>query len=87
MYSPIKLGWWQKGFKQIQGVDYEETVSPVAMIKSIRILLAIAAYYDFEIWQMDIKTTFHYGNLLEDVYMIQPEGFVDPIHAGKICKL
>src|SRR3954468_14954742 len=44
-----------KGFRQIQGVDYEETFSPVAMIKSIRILLAIAAYHDYEIWQMDVK--------------------------------
>ena len=45
-----------KGFRQMQGVDYEETFSPVAMIKSIRILLAIAAYHDYEIWQMDVKT-------------------------------
>ena len=45
-----------KGYHQIQGIDYEETFSPVAMLKSIRILLAIAAYYDYEIWQMDVKT-------------------------------
>ena len=48
------------------------------MLKSIRILLAITAYYDYEIWKMDVKTTFLNGNLLEDVYMTQPEGFVDP---------
>ena len=57
------------------------------MLKSIRIILAIAAYFDYEIWQMDVKTTFLNGNLEEDVYMIQPEGFVDPNNAGKICKL
>ena len=45
-----------KGFTQRHGVDYDETFSPVAMAKSIRILLAIAAYYDYEIWQMDVKT-------------------------------
>ncbi|OMO97034.1 hypothetical protein CCACVL1_04694 [Corchorus capsularis] len=45
-----------KGFRQIHGVDYDETFSPVAMLKSIRILLAIAAFYDYEIWQMDVKT-------------------------------
>ena len=39
-----------KGFTQVEGVDYEETFSPVAMVKSIRILLAIAAYYDYEVW-------------------------------------
>jgi len=76
-----------KGFRQIQGVDYDKTFSPIAMLKSIRILLAIAAYYDYEIWQMDIKTTFLNGNLSEDVYMTQPEGFVDSNNAGKICKL
>ena len=57
------------------------------MLKSIRIILAIAAYFDYEIWQMDVKTAFLNGNLNEDVYMIQPEGFVDPTNAGKICKL
>ena len=76
-----------KGFRQIQGIDYEETFSPVAMLKSVRILLAIAAYYDYEIWQMDVKTAFLNGMLSEDVYMIQPEGFVNPQYAGKVCKL
>ena len=45
------------------------------MLKSVRILLAIAAYFDYEIWQMDIKTAFLNGMLGEDVYMVQPEGF------------
>ena len=76
-----------KGFRQIQDVDYEETFSPVAMLKSVRILLAIAAYYDYEIWQMDVKMAFLNGNLSKDVYMIQLEGFVDPTNARKICKL
>ena len=76
-----------KGFKQIQGVDYDETFSPVAILMSIRILLAIAAFYDYEIWQMDVKMAFLNENLSEDVYMIQPEGFVDPTNARKICKL
>ena len=44
-----------KGFRQIQGVDYDETFSPVAMLKSVRIMLAIAAYFDYEIWQMMSK--------------------------------
>ncbi|PKI52912.1 hypothetical protein CRG98_026743, partial [Punica granatum] len=72
-----------KGFRQVHGVDYDETFSPMAMLKSIRILLAIAAYYDYEIWQMDVKTAFLNGKLLENVYMTQPEGFVDPHSAGK----
>ena len=65
-----------KGYTQKEGVDYEETFSPVAMLKSIRTLLSIAAYYDYEIWQMDVKTAFLNGNLDESIYMVQPEGFV-----------
>jgi Reverse transcriptase (RNA-dependent DNA polymerase) len=58
-----------KGFKQIQGVDYDETFSPMAMFKSIRILLAIVAFYDYEIWKIDVKISFLNGDLEEDVYM------------------
>ena len=47
-----------KGYRQKQGLDYDKTFSPIAMLKSIRILLAIAAYYDYEIWKMDVKMTF-----------------------------
>ena len=68
-------------------MDYDETFSPVAMLRSVRILLAIAAYFNYEIWQMDVKTAFLNGNLKEDVYMIQPEGFVVHKDAGKVCKL
>src|SRR4051812_18162490 len=57
------------------------------MIKSIRILLSIAAYYDSEIWQMDVKTAFLNSNIEEELYMMQPEGFIDPRNAGKVCKL
>ena len=44
-----------KGFQQVQGSDYDETFSPIAMLKFVRIMLAIAAFYDYEIWQMDVK--------------------------------
>ncbi|KAK8619730.1 hypothetical protein V6N13_136010 [Hibiscus sabdariffa] len=73
-----------KGFRQIHGVGYDETFSPVAMFKSIRILLAVAAFHDYEIWQMDVKTAFLNGKLEEDVYMTQPEGFVTPENARKV---
>ncbi|GJZ62389.1 retrovirus-related pol polyprotein from transposon TNT 1-94 [Tanacetum coccineum] len=62
-----------KGYTQTPGIDYEETFSPVADIRAIRILIAIAAYYDYEIWQMDVKTAFLNGYLNEEVYMEQPE--------------
>jgi hypothetical protein len=53
------------------------------MLKSIWIILAIATCFDYEIWHMDVKIAFLNENLEEDVYMIQPEGFVDPNNAGK----
>ncbi|GJS62510.1 retrotransposon protein, putative, ty1-copia subclass [Tanacetum coccineum] len=62
-------------------------VSPVAGIRAIRILIAIAAFYDYEIWQMDVKTAFLNGYFDEDIYMVQPEGVVDPKHPRKVCKL
>jgi Reverse transcriptase (RNA-dependent DNA polymerase) len=57
------------------------------MFKSIRILLAIIVFHDYEIWQMDVKTAFLNENFEEDMYMIQPTGFEDPKNAGKVCKL
>jgi hypothetical protein len=76
-----------KGFKQIHGVDYNETFSSIAMLKSVQILLIIDEYFDYEIWQVDVKITFLNRILTENVYMTQPEGFVDPKNVGKICKL
>nr|GEZ62721.1 hypothetical protein [Tanacetum cinerariifolium] len=73
----------EKGYTQLYGVDYEETFSPIANIRAIRILISIAAYYDYEIWQMDVKTAFLNGYLDEDIYMVQPEGFVDLNHLRK----
>ncbi|KAA0059715.1 gag/pol protein [Cucumis melo var. makuwa] len=76
-----------KGYTQREGVDYEETFSPVAMLKSIRILLSIATFYDYEIWQMDVKIAFFNENLEESIYMAQPEGFIKKGQEQKVCKL
>ena len=56
------------------------------MLKSIRILLAIAVHYDYEIWKMDVKTAFLNGNLTKEVYMTQPKGFTSG-SGNKVCKL
>ena len=69
-----------KRYTQKEGIDYEETFSPVAMLKSIRIHLSIATHYDYEIWQMD-------GNLKEEIYMMQPEGFIAKNQEHLVCKL
>ncbi|GKE38737.1 retrotransposon protein, putative, ty1-copia subclass [Tanacetum coccineum] len=76
-----------KGYTQTLGINYKETFSPVANIRAIRILIAIAAYYDYKIWQMDVKTAFLNGYLNEEVYMEQPKGFVNLKYPKRVCKL
>ena len=77
----------QKALLKSKGSTMMRPFSSVAKFQSIRILLAIAAFHDYEIWQMDVKTAFLNGFLDEDVYMVQPDGFADPKHAEKVCKL
>ena len=74
-----------KSFRQVQGVDYDKIFSLIAMLKSVRIMLAIATFY--EIWQMDVKIAFLNGFIKEELYMMQQEGFVNPKGANKVCKL
>ena len=72
--------WWKgwnfkerlvaKGFTQKEGVDYEDTFSLVAMLKSIYILLSIASHYDYQTWQMDVKTTFLNDHVEETIHMV-----------------
>ncbi|GJU95351.1 zinc finger, CCHC-type containing protein [Tanacetum coccineum] len=76
-----------KGYTQTLRIDYEETFSPVAEIRAIRILIAIAAFYDYEIWQIDVKTAFLNGYLSKEVYMEQLEGFVNPKYPNRDDKL
>lgn len=64
-----------KGYRQREGLDYFDTYSPVTRITSIRIILVIAALRNHEVHQMDIKTAFLNGDLDEEIYMEQPEGF------------
>ncbi|GKA17452.1 zinc finger, CCHC-type containing protein [Tanacetum coccineum] len=76
-----------QGFRQKEGIDYFDTYAPVARITTIRLLLALAAIHNLVIHQMDVKTTFLNGDLDEEVYMKQPEGFVMPGNEHKVCKL
>jgi Reverse transcriptase (RNA-dependent DNA polymerase) len=76
-----------KGFTQILGLDYDETFSPVTRLDSIRILLALATLEDWEIHQIDVKMAFLNGDLDEEIYMQQPEGFITAGQSGKVCRL
>ncbi|GKC86078.1 retrotransposon protein, putative, ty1-copia subclass [Tanacetum coccineum] len=75
------------GFTQTTWIDYEETFSPVVDIRAITILIAIAEFYDYEIWQIDVKTAFLNGYLNEEVYMEQPGGFISKKFPNRVCKL
>ena len=75
------------GFKQNVDLDFFDTFSLVTRITSIRLLIAIVAIFDLKIRQMDVKIAFLNGNLEEEIYMNQPEDFVEPRQESKICKL
>ena len=64
-----------KGYAQKEGIDYNEVFSPVVKHSSIRILLALVAQFNMELVQMDVKTTFLHGDLEEEIYITQPNGF------------
>jgi Reverse transcriptase (RNA-dependent DNA polymerase) len=75
-----------KGYSQVHGVDYEETFAPVVKFTSVRILLAIVALLDLELHQMDVVTAFLNGDLNEEIFMEQPEGF-GAEDSSQVCKL
>ena len=74
-----------KGFRQKEGLDYFDTYSPVTRITFIRMLIAIVSLYNLEIHQMDVKIAFLNGELNEEIYMKQPEGFSVPGKEKKVC--
>ena len=76
-----------KGYTQKEGEDFFDTYSPVARLTTIRVLLALAASHGLFVHQMDVKTAFLNGELDEEIYMDQPDGFVVEGQEGKVCKL
>ncbi|GJU60465.1 retrovirus-related pol polyprotein from transposon TNT 1-94 [Tanacetum coccineum] len=76
-----------QGFRQEEGIDFEESFTPVARIEAIRIFIANAAHKNMSIYQMDAKTAFLNGELKEEVYVSQPEGFVDQDNPSHVYKL
>ncbi|KAI3666972.1 hypothetical protein L6452_42013 [Arctium lappa] len=73
-------------YRQEEGIDYDETFAPVARLEAIRIFLAHAAYKNFRVFQMDVKSAFLNGELAEEVYVKQPPGFEDPFHPDYVYR-
>ncbi|GJS22713.1 retrovirus-related pol polyprotein from transposon TNT 1-94 [Tanacetum coccineum] len=76
-----------RGYHQEEGIDFEESSTPVARMEAVRIFLASPAHKSFTVFQMDVKTAFLHGTLKEDVYVCQPKGFIDVDHPSHVYKL
>nr|GFD31782.1 retrovirus-related Pol polyprotein from transposon TNT 1-94 [Tanacetum cinerariifolium] len=76
-----------KGYAQEEGIDFEESFALVARLEAVQIFVAYVAQKSFPIYQMDVKTEFLNGPLKEEVYVAQPDGFVDPDHPKKVYRL
>nr|GEU61270.1 hypothetical protein [Tanacetum cinerariifolium] len=76
-----------KGYAQEEGIDFEESFAPVTRLEAVRIFVAYAEHKSFLVYQMDVKTAFLNGPLKEEVYVSQPDGFIDPNHPEKVYRL
>ena len=76
-----------QSFNQEEGIDYEETFTPIAKLESIRMILAYTCYKDFILYQVDIKSSFQNGYILEEIYVAQPPGFENHKYPNHVYKL
>nr|GEU44443.1 ribonuclease H-like domain, reverse transcriptase, RNA-dependent DNA polymerase [Tanacetum cinerariifolium] len=76
-----------KGYVQEQGIDFDEVFAPVARIETVRLILALAAYHGWQVHHLDVKSAFLHGDLKQEVYVTQPEGFVQQGNLRKVYKL
>ncbi|KAA0066492.1 putative mitochondrial protein [Cucumis melo var. makuwa] len=76
-----------QGYAEVEGVDFDETFAHVARLKAIRLLLSISSIHKFKLYQMDVKRAFLNGYLNEEVYVVQPKGFIDPEFSQHVYKL
>ena len=82
-----KLRFVARGFTKKEGIDYDETFALVASYTTIRSIISLAIVFGWKLHQMDVKTTFLNGNIDEEVYIEQPEGFVTHGDKSRVCKL
>jgi hypothetical protein len=82
-----KARFFAKGYRQIQGIDYQESFAPVVRYDSLRVIIAIAAERDLELYQLDVKTAFLNGIIDEEIYIAQPEGYIKQGREREVCRL
>ena len=83
----LKARLMAKGYAQTYGVNYSDTFSPITTMTSVRLSISLATTYNWDLHQLDIKNVFLHGDLQEEVYMEQPQGFVAQGEIGKVCCL
>jgi hypothetical protein len=83
----LKASFFARGFSQVEGIDYEETFAHVARYTSIRMIIALTASMGWKLHQMDVKTTFLNGEIGEEIYIEQPDGFVIHEKESHVCRL
>jgi len=76
-----------KGYAQQEGIDFEENFAPVARLEAIRMFLALSSFQKFKVFQMDVKSAFLNGDLEEEVYIEQPDGFILRNDPNLVCRL
>nr|GEU72500.1 hypothetical protein [Tanacetum cinerariifolium] len=76
-----------KGYGKNKGIDFEESCAPVARLEAVQLFVAYDAHKSFPVYRMDVKTTFLYGPLKEEVYINHPDGFIDPYHPDQVYRL
>ncbi|GJW52813.1 retrovirus-related pol polyprotein from transposon TNT 1-94 [Tanacetum coccineum] len=76
-----------RGYRQKEGIYFEELFAPVSKMEDVRIFFAYDVHKSFPFYQMDVKTAFLHGLLKEEVYVCQPKGFIDPDHPSHVYKL
>nr|GFA12978.1 retrovirus-related Pol polyprotein from transposon TNT 1-94 [Tanacetum cinerariifolium] len=76
-----------KGYSQQEGIDFEESFAPVARLEAVRMFVVYAAHKNFASYHMDLKTAFLNGPLKEEVFVSQPDGFIDPDFPNHVYRL
>jgi hypothetical protein len=87
IFARYKARFVAKGFHQQYGMDFDETFSLVVKAPTVRLILSLAVSLNWSLRQLDVKNVFLHGTLKEEVYMTQPQGYIDPQHPSHVCKL